>query len=267
MPFLQVREIRMYYELAGDGPRLLFISGTGGDLRVKPNIFDAPIAKQFELLTYDQRALGQTERPATQPTMADYADDAAALLDAVGWDRCAVLGVSFGGMVAQELALRHPGRVERLVLACTSSGGPGGSSYPLHELAELPIEERAPMMIPLNDTRMAALEESDTERYERVLRRTIEALSAGASDAEAVEGRRMQLEARRHHDAHLRLPQLRLPVMICAGRYDAIAPLENAEALQAQIAGSRLEVFEGGHLFMIQDKRAYLAMAEFLLGG
>ena len=76
----------------------------------------------------------------------------------------------------------------------------------------------------------------------------------------------MQLEARREHDTHVRLPQLRLPVLICAGRYDAIAPLENSEALHAQIAGSRLDVFEGGHLFMIQDKRAYPAMAEFLLG-
>ena len=266
MPFVRVRDINVYYEVAGNGRRLLFIGGTGGDLRVKPNIFDAPIARQFELLTYDQRALGQTERPSTAPTMADYADDAAALLDALGWDRCGVLGVSFGGMVAQELALRHPERVDRLVLACTSSGGPGGSSYPLHELADSPAEERARMMIPLNDTRMATLEQTDPPRYQRVLQMVIDGLSAGAGDTGRAAGQRMQLEARREHDTHVRLPQLRLPVLICAGRYDAIAPLENSEALHAQIAGSRLEVFEGGHLFMIQDKRAYPAMAEFLLG-
>ena len=74
--------------------------------------------------------------------MADFADDAAALLDAVGWDDCLVLGISFGGMVAQEVAIRHPERVRRLVLACTSAGGEGGASYPLHELVDLSPEER-----------------------------------------------------------------------------------------------------------------------------
>ena len=75
--------------------------------------------------------------------MADYAADALALLDHVGWDRARVVGVSFGGMVAQELAVTAPERVERLALLCTSPGGAGGASYPLHELAALPEAERA----------------------------------------------------------------------------------------------------------------------------
>ena len=74
--------------------------------------------------------------------MADYAADAAALLDHVGWDTCRVVGVSFGGMVAQELAVTSPERVERLALLCTSPGGASGASYPLHELAALPTDER-----------------------------------------------------------------------------------------------------------------------------
>src|SRR5262245_65159499 len=74
--------------------------------------------------------------------MADYANDAAGLLDAIGWDDARVMGVSFGGMVAQEFALRHPQKVSRLVLACTSAGGEGGARYPLEQLAALPFEER-----------------------------------------------------------------------------------------------------------------------------
>ncbi len=83
--------------------------------------------------------------------MADFANDAAALLDVVHWDDCVVMGISFGGMVAQEV-IRHPERVRRLVLACTSAGGAGGASYPLHELAALSSEEQAAQRMQILDT-------------------------------------------------------------------------------------------------------------------
>src|SRR4030043_276718 len=100
MPFINVRDLKMYYEIRGKGPRLLVMSGTGGDLRRLPNIFEMPIAKHFEILAYDQRGLGQTSRPDIPYTLGDYDDDANALLDTVGWDRSLVMGISFGGMVA-----------------------------------------------------------------------------------------------------------------------------------------------------------------------
>ena len=85
--------------------------------------------------------------------MADLAADAVGLLQLAGWDTCRVLGVSFGGMVAQEFAAANPERVERLALACTSAGGDGGSSYPLQELQELPPQERAAARRKLADSR------------------------------------------------------------------------------------------------------------------
>src|ERR1700677_4924436 len=70
MPKAKGRGIEGYYERAGEAPPLLFISGTGGDLRVKPNVFDGPLGKAFDLLGYDQRGLGRTEKPDEPYTMA-----------------------------------------------------------------------------------------------------------------------------------------------------------------------------------------------------
>src|SRR5262249_61435592 len=100
MPFISVRDIRMYYEIRGSGPRLLFISGTGGDLRRSPNAFDSPLPGHFTVLAYDQRGLGRSDRPGVPYTMADYAAHAAALLRPVGWERWRGVGRPFGGLGA-----------------------------------------------------------------------------------------------------------------------------------------------------------------------
>ena len=267
MPFVSVRDIRMYYEIQGNGSRLLFISGTGGDLRRSPNAFDSPLPQHFTVLGYDQRGLGQTDRPDIPYSMADYAHDANALLDAVGWDRCAVLGISFGGMVAQEFAIRYPQRVERLVLGCTSSGGAGGASYPLHELVGLSLDEWAQHVVELSDTRRNAnWQATHAQEFRTLVSETLAGLKVGASEPGRAVGARRQVEARKGHDTYDRLPTLTMPVYICGGRYDGIAPVDNLTAMQKQIPRARLELFEGGHLFFIQDPRAFQQIATFVRG-
>lgn len=268
MPFARVGEIDLYYERRGDGPRLLFIGGTGGDLRQQPNVFAGPLARSFDLLAYDQRGLGRSSKPDTRYTMHHYADDAAALLDALGWSSACVVGVSFGGMVGQELAIRHPGRVERLVLACTSSGGEGGASYPLHELADLDPREAATRSIEVGDTRYdAAWRAAEPEAFERMLEMYMARGAGAATESEAATGARLQLEARRHHDTWHELPRIACPTYVCGGRYDGIAPPENLKALASRIPRATLRLFEGGHLFMVQDREAIPSMVDFLLAG
>lgn len=264
MPFAPIRNIRMYYEMAGNaesGRRLLLVNGSGRDLRQQPSILDGPLAADFELLGFDQRGLGQTDKPDRACSMADYAADALALLDHVGWQRCRVYGISFGGMVAQELAVTAPERVERLVLACTSSGGAGGASYPLHELHDRPPEELAERYVTLLDTRG----QDAGPLLQQIAKALLAGNAVGEGDPDRELGFRRQLEARRGHDTYDRLGRLTMPVLIAAGRYDGIAAPANQEAMHAAIAGSRLEWFEGGHVFMLQDPRASPVIREFLL--
>lgn len=263
MPFVDLAGVRLHYAIGGSGPPLLVVSGTGSDLRQEPNPTKWPVAEHFTVLAYDHRGLGQSAPtdPDHQPTMADFAGDALGLVDHVGWSSFRMLGVSFGGMVAQEVALRAGGRVARMVLACTSAGGAGGASYPLHDLYELAAEERNQRLVEVTDLRSG----DDPE-----LRKTIMAF-VGRNDAETDGtagpplGLTRQLEARRDHDTYDRLGSIEVPTLVAAGRYDGIAPLANSEALASSIPGAQLAVFDGGHAFMIQDLSSWAVMAEFLL--
>ncbi len=265
MPMMQLRDIALYYEIKGQGPRLCIIGGSGADLRARPGVFDSPLARQFEILSFDQRGQGRSDKPDIPYTMADYAADAAALLDALGWRHCHVMGISFGGMVAQELALLLGPRIQSLVLACTSSGGAGGASYPLHQLFDLAPDQHRRRFALLSDTRRTdAWLAANPELFQRLLDDAARRAAIGADDARQRIGLQRQLEARRRHDTFDRLPQLALPVFVCGGRYDGIASPANQQALAGQIANARLDLFEGGHQFYLQDARAFVQIAMFL---
>lgn len=266
MPFISVRDIDIYYEIAGSGPRLLYISGTGADLRNTPNIFDSALATEFEILAFDQRGLGQSSRPDIRYTMADYAEDIVGLLKALEWGPCHVMGISFGGMVAQELAIRHPQVIERLVLCCTSSGGSGGHSYPFHELSGLTPEEFNATCISIIDTRHDATWQAENPvEYQRILDRS-NSQNAGAGEPNRETGAKRQLEARIDHDTFDRLHNIKLPVFIAGGAYDGVAPPHNLQMIQQQIEASRLEFFQGGHDFYDHDPLAYQRIGDFLKG-
>jgi 3-oxoadipate enol-lactonase len=264
MPFADVGDLRMYVEMQGQGPRLLAISGTGGDLRRAGNV--GPLAQQFTLLQYDQRGLGRTTIPDPPYTMEDYADDAAALLDTLEWDHCAVMGTSFGGMVAQVLALRHPQRVDRLVLNCTSSGGAGRASYPLHTLDGLSPEDRFDHLLPISDTRRdQAWQDAHPDQVEALRLEALANAAVSAKEPRRAIGATAQLKARAQLDAYDRLPELRMPVLVCGGRFDGIAPPANQDALCRQIPQAELAMFDGGHPFLRQDPAALPRIAAFLL--
>jgi 3-oxoadipate enol-lactonase len=266
MPFAAVRDIDVYYEVHGSGPPVLSVSGSGQDLRTTPQLGNGLLEQHFTVLHFDQRGLGRTSKPDHPYSMADYADDAAGLLDAVGWDRAHVVGMSFGGMVAQHLAIRHPARVDRLVMGCTSAGGQGGSSYDLRKHEELDAAARARRALEIIDNRCDF--SVDPPRLAPGLEPLFAMFARSAEldqdDPARAMGMRRQLDARADHDTAARLGEITAPTLVAAGRFDDQAPLRNSEYLAAHIAGARLYVADGGHLFMLQDPTAWPVILAFL---
>jgi len=267
MPFVQTSRIKLYVERAGGaGLPLLYISGTGGDLRVKPSAMDTPLAKVFDFVSYDQRGLGQSEKPPAPYTMADYADDAAALLDELGWKKANVIGYSFGGMVAQNLAIRHPQRIERLVLAATSPGGAGGSSYPLHELRAKPLDERIRAQV-LLDARLSPADlEAPTPAIQMRFKMTNAMEERLASSPDVQAGFLAQIGARKGHDCWDGLAKLNMPTLICSGLHDLMARPEASRAMAKRIPGAKLRWYDGAHGFQLECPAFFDDVARFVRG-
>jgi 3-oxoadipate enol-lactonase len=261
MPTINANGIDIYYEHKGSGPRLLYFQGSGQTL-AKSGVMVDGWAESFEVVAHDQRGLGQTEIPPGPYEMADYAADAAALLDAVGWDSCRAVGTSFGGMVAQEFAVTWPARVERLGLVCTSPGG-DYASYPLHTLADLPPEEAKALGATLLDGRFTPeyLAEHDDAR---ALVDMIAGMQGEPASDEVRRGEAAQLDARSRLDVIDRLADITCPTLVQAGKYDHIAPPANAEVIAEHIPNAELRLYEGGHIFFLQDPQAVPDAMDFL---
>ena len=262
MPVFDRATISINYQILGEGPRVLFFNGSGGSIEGSQLLINS-LAKTCQVLAHDQRGLGKTTVPNGPYTMADYAHDAAALLDHVGWQTTNIIGLSFGGMVAQEFAVTFADRVDRLVLMCTSAGGVAGSSYPLHKLAQLPTFERNKALRLLTDTRFTD-EWLAEHPLDAEIMRFQEDRPNSEKTAHQIEGERLQLEARMGHDVADRLHLISSPTLVTAGRFDGIAPLANSQIIAERIPNSTLNVYEGGHPFLAQDRQAMRDILAFL---
>ena len=262
MPSIVANGISLYYERAGSGPPLLLCNGTGATLATSGRLLDV-FTSRFDLVAHDQRGLGRTEIPSPPYTMADYAADAIGLVDAIGWDRFRLVGISFGGMVAQELAVTWPERVERLALLCTSPGGAAGASYPLHELQRLPTDERMAIGTP------AARHPLHVGVARRPSERPGSRRAAGRRSG-GIEDRRPG--PRRGGSARRPLPPRRRRSPRAGDLSDArrLGSLRRHRAARQRggdrqrIAGSDRRLYDGGHAFFAQDATAFPEILDFL---
>lgn len=247
MPRTQVGEIELNYDVRGEGEPLLLIMGFGGSSAGWRSEFLDGLARTLRVITFDNRGTGQSEKPETPTTIAQMADDAAALLDALAIERAHVLGISMGGMIAQELALRHPARINGLVLGCTNCGQPGSVVAAPEVVGLLAFP---PEMDPREAARRARPASYTPEFIVANDAFLDEMLERAFQNPTPPATRLRQMEAIQAWGTGDRLDQLTMPVLIITGDRDVLVPPENSRILHERIAGSRLHVIpEAAHVF------------------
>ena len=258
---------RLAYARRGAGEPLLLVQGISGHHAVWGEPFLAALAESFDVVAYDHRGIGTSDRAEEQFTLVDLAGDAVALMDHLGWDSAHVLGISMGGAIAQELVLHHPDRVRRLVLGCTSPGpgdeaevavaGPGISAFG-EAVASGDPAVAARIMWSSNVSAAFAAGPGHFEEFER------------ASRAVRVPGPVvvMQVTAAFGHDATDRLERVTTPTLVVHGSEDAIMLPSAGEWLASLIPDAKLELLPGvGHLFFWeQPERSAELVTDHLLG-
>jgi 3-oxoadipate enol-lactonase len=266
----RVGDANIEYYLEGSGPPLLLISGFTAQASGWHDPFVELLQRQFTTVRYSHRGTGTSDRLSGEITLCDLADDAAGLVTALDIDKAHVLGVSMGGMIAQELVLKHPQRVKGLVLGCTACAGGShshqeGGAVPappevialLTPQPELSREEQVRRSWPALTT--PDFLESHADVMEERLRRSL-------INATPVETATRQMAAVQAFDAYDRLPEISAPTLVIHGDRDVLVPVENAYVLKDRIPKAELHIVEGGgHLFTFEfPEESAAAVVEFL---
>lgn len=247
MSLVRVGGIELDCERSGSGPPLLMMMGMGGTMLTWGEPFLDALRRDYELIVYDHRGVGASTRLEGPITTVELARDAAGLLDALEIDSAHVLGISMGGMVAQELVLARPELVRTLALGCTYCGGPGSEQTPAAVSARL-VEARRSRD---RDRALRATWEANvSEQFAADEQALARFLAIGQRRSVTLELLAAQRDAIAGHDTSQRLGEIEQPTLVMHGSADQILPVANGRMIARLIPGARLEVFDGvGHLF------------------
>jgi 3-oxoadipate enol-lactonase len=253
-------DVELAYELLGDGPPLLLIQGLGYGGRGWGPLLEL-LAEDFAVAAFDNRGFGASDIPPGPYSVPVLAEDARAVLTAAGFHRAHVVGASLGGMVAQELALAHPGRIDKLVLACTTPGGLGSHPMPAQTVS---LMGRATAMEPDVALRRFVENGLGEGASEELVQAILAYRTANPPDP---SGWQAQVAAGATHDALDRIGSITAPTLVVHGTEDAVVDPRNADLLAERIPGGRLELLTGcGHLaFWEAPERLAALIRGFLL--
>jgi len=274
MSTAKINGIDLYYEQHGSGDPLLLIMGLAADSVAW--MFQLPdFSTSYRTIVFDNRGVGRSDKPAGPYTIAQMADDAVGLLDALDVQRTHVVGVSMGGMIAQELVLRHPQRVRGLVLACTYAKPDaavgrqfessmtvfGGSRGPNGEL-QMDISKLDPMaffqhLLPTVFNPPFIMNE---------LPKLMQVFSGALQYGFSMDAILAQVMATQSHDTLNRLDKIAAPTLVLTGDNDLLIPSSNSDTLAAKIPGAKLTKIPGGsHGFNFETPELFNeAVLEFL---
>jgi len=250
VPWSSVNGAKLHYERHGRGEPVLLITG----FAISSAIFE-PVLRdytdRFQCIVYDHRGTGRSDAPAGPTSMPQLAADAAALLGALGLDSAHVYGVSMGGMVAQELALRFPERVRGLVLGATTPGGPRAVRPTAQELAALLSAAVGGARTGRGQWLAGALFSPEFRRQHPEQARALLAYFGRHRPTRA--GVLAQWWATVYHDTTSRLGQIRAPTLVMHGERDSLTPLDNARTLARRIPDAELAIVPGaGHAYALE---------------
>ena len=274
MSIAKVGSVELYYEEHGTGDPLLLIMGLAADSQAW--MFQIPdFAKQYRVIAFDNRGVGRSSKPAGPYTIHEMADDTLGLLDALKIDKAHVVGVSMGGMIAQELVLRNPERVRALVLACTypepdadierartftveQFGGSVDASGGIH----VDLKALNPMMF-LQQLLPNVFNQSFIEKELPNLMQVFSGALQYGFSMEAILG---QVGAVMTHKATDRLHAIKSPTLVITGDADRLVPPASSDILAREIPNARLVKIPGGsHGFNFETPQLFNdAVLDFL---
>jgi len=245
MPIIKAGDININYKIEGKGEPLVMIMGFGATLDGWNS--QAPFfAKHFKVVTFDNRGVGKSDKPNGPYTTAIMAEDTVHLMDSLGIEKSHILGASMGGLIAQELAINHPERVNKLVLACTFA------------------------RLAMADPEGAKSKDTPEERQKRVLGlafnkplyrffygalANLRSVPPGSPEAAGIDGQNAAVST---HDTVDRLTSISAPTLIIVGTGDRLVNPTASEFLSGKIPNARVAKIEGGsHSFNVENKKEF----------
>lgn len=253
MPETKVNDIELYYEVHGEGVPLVLISGLGYSLW-QWHLMVPYLEKHFQVITLDNRGVGQTDKPAGPYTASMLAKDTLGLLDVLGVDKAVVMGHSMGGFIAQAMVLEYPERVSKLILASTNFGGPRHVPVTAEAMAVLSDVTSDPMTR-LRNGIIVSTAPGFAERQPELIQAWLDWRVANPLDLAGYQSQMAIGLGLMAEDAAFesKLPNVSAPTLILFGEYDKVVPPANADLLAKQLKGSQTRILpDAGHFFPLE---------------